>query len=64
VINIPNTVPNNLIQHAFVSTPIYNRKGKKIGYKVSDDYIQQLNKDEYLVRIHNTYNITNKGSIS
>ena len=63
-VNVDNPVPNNLIQHAFVSTPIYDMFDVPIGYKVSDDYVQQVNESQYLVRIHNTYYIQNKGTIS
>jgi len=37
---------------------------KKIGYKVSDDYIQEVDKNKYIVRLNNTYYIEGKGSIS
>jgi CTP-dependent riboflavin kinase len=36
----------------------------KIGHKVSDDYVQQVSNNEYVVRIYNTYTFNNKGSIS
>jgi len=52
------------ISHSFVETPIYDFTEKKIGYKVSDDYIQQVDKDKYIVRLNNTYYIEGKGSIS
>jgi len=64
VVNVENPVSNNLIQHAFVSTPIYDKYNKKIGYKVSDDYIQQVSVDKYLIRIQNTYYIEGCGTIS
>jgi len=63
-VNVANPVPNNLIEHAFISTPIYNKNNQQIGYKVSDDYIQQVSENKYLVRIHNTYYINDSGSIS
>ncbi len=63
-VDVPNPIPNNLINHAFVSTPIYDKLNNKIGYKVSDDYVQQVNANQYLVRIHNTYYIDGHGTIS
>ncbi len=61
---VKNPIPNNFIEHAFISTPIYDDFGVKIGYKVSDDYVQQVSENEYMVRISNTYYIQNKGTIS
>ena len=52
------------VAHAFVSTPIYDNFNIEIGYKCSDDYIQQVSEDKYLVRINNTYYINGKGSIN
>ena len=44
------------ISHAFVQTPIYDEvSGSQIGYKVSDDYVQQVNPSLYAVRLSNTY---------
>ncbi len=63
-VDVTNPVPNNLITHAFISTPIYDDFGVKIGYKVSDDYIQQVSENKYMIRISNTYYIQNKGTIS
>jgi hypothetical protein len=63
-IEVPNTIPNNRVEHAFVSTPIYDNFDVEIGYKCSDDYIQQVSEDKYLVRINNTYYINGKGTIS
>lgn len=45
----------NYISHAFVRCPIYNYSNEKIGYKVSDDYVQQVDKNKYIVRLNNTY---------
>lgn len=54
-----------LIAHAFVQTPIYDETtGDRIGYKVSDDYVQQVAPDAYLIRLQNTYYFDNRGSIS
>ena len=64
-IEVPNNIPNNYTAHAFVSTPIYDSEfNQKIGYKVSDDYIQQVSENEYMVRINNTYYINGQGTIS
>ena len=52
------------ISHSFVETPVYDFSDKKIGYKVSDDYIQQVDTNKYIVRLNNTYYIEGKGSIS
>ena len=52
------------ISHSFVETPIYDFSDKKIGYKVSDDYIQQVETNKYIVRLNNTYYLEGKGSIS
>jgi hypothetical protein len=53
----------NYISHAFVRCPIYNLKGEKIGYKVSDDYVQQVSHNKYVVRLNNTYTFKD-GTIS
>jgi hypothetical protein len=52
------------ISHSFVETPIYDFSNKQIGYKVSDDYIQQVDDNKYIVRLNNTYYLEGKGSIS
>jgi len=52
------------ISHSFVETPVYDFSDKKIGYKVSDDYIQEVASNKYIVRLNNTYYIEGKGSIS
>ena len=53
------------IAHAFVQTPIYDETtGDRIGYKVSDDYVQQVSPDVYIIRLQNTYYFENRGSIS
>jgi hypothetical protein len=56
--------PGQYVSHAFVKAPIYNLNDKPIGYKVSDDYIQQVGINKYVIRLNNTYYIDNKGSIS
>lgn len=61
---VVSTKNDNYISHVFVKTPIYDFTDKKIGYKVSDDYIQQVDKNSYVVRLNNSYYINGKGSIS
>ena len=62
---IVDTTPGKYISHVFIRCPIYDRRtNKKIGYKVSDDYLQQLGPDKYSVRISNTYYFKNGGTIS
>jgi hypothetical protein len=61
--NVVQETPN-YISHSFVETPIYDFSDKKIGFKVSDDYIQQVETNKYIVRLNNTYYIEGKGSIS
>jgi hypothetical protein len=65
---ILNNSPGKYISHVFIKCPIYNKdsNGNKtqIGYKVSDDYVQQVDTDKYLVRINNTYYFNNSGTIS
>ena len=51
--------------NAFVQTPIYDETtGDRIGYKVSDDYVQQVAPDAYIIRLQNTYYFEDRGSIS
>uniref|UniRef100_A0A6C0LF14 Uncharacterized protein n=1 Tax=viral metagenome TaxID=1070528 RepID=A0A6C0LF14_9ZZZZ len=57
-----NTSSTNSISHSFVNCPIYNPKNKQIGYKVSDDYVQQVAMDKYVVRLNNTYTFTKNGN--
>jgi hypothetical protein len=52
---------DNYVSHSFVRCPIYNYSGKMIGYKVSDDYIQQVAPNKYIVRLNNTYYIEEDG---
>jgi hypothetical protein len=55
----------NYVEHAFLQIPIYDVKtNNQIGYKVADDYIQQLSAGQYLVRINSTYYFNNTGTIS
>lgn len=52
------------IGHWFITTPIYDSNNVQIGYKATDDYIQQVETGKYLVRYNNTYYIDGKGTIS
>lgn len=61
---VVNPSETDYIVHAFLSIPIYDEFDVKIGYKVSDDYIQQLAENMYSVRINSTYHFFNGGSIS
>jgi hypothetical protein len=59
------TPENNFISHSFIQTPIYdNDTDIRIGYKVSDDYVQKLSDNLYSVRINSTYHFLSGGSIS
>jgi hypothetical protein len=62
--NIVNPSDTNYIAHAFIKTPIYDDFNVQIGYKVSDDYIQQLSTNVYSVRINSTYFFFNNSTIS
>ena len=59
-----NDSETDYLAHAFISVPIYDNFNVQIGYKVSDDYIQQISENLYSVRINSTYNFLNGGSIS
>jgi len=61
---VVNESDTEYIAHAFIKVPIYDNFDIKIGYKVSDDYIQQLGPNVYSVRINSTYHFLNGGSIS
>jgi len=61
---VVNDSLTNYVSHSFISLPIYDIYNVKIGYKVSDDYIQQLNNNQYSVRINSTYHFFNNSSIS
>jgi len=65
---IVNNEPDNYISQVFIHCPIYIKYNcgnvKQIGYKVADDYVQQLDIDKYLIRINSTYHIENQGTIS
>jgi len=59
---VPQSKP--YIGHWFITAPIYDKNNKQIGYKATDDYIQQVAENKYLVRYFNTYYIDGKGTIS
>lgn len=59
-----NQSTTNLVEHVFITTPIYNKCGLKIGYKSSDDVLQQIGPNKYIVKILNTYFIDGKGTIN
>jgi hypothetical protein len=61
---IINDSPDNFVSHVFITAPIYDTFGIKIGYKVSDDIIQQIGKDQYSVKISSTYYINGNGTIT
>ena len=53
------------IEHAFIQTPLYDSiTGDKIGYKVGDDYVQQVGPQEYIVRAFITYVLDGLGTIT
>jgi hypothetical protein len=60
---VPST-PGNYVSHVFVKAPLYDFTDTRIGYKVTDDYVQQIGINKYIVRLNNTYYIEGKGSIS
>jgi hypothetical protein len=65
---VVDNTPGNYISHVFIKCPIYKKYDcgniKQIGYKVADDYVQQVDTDKYLVRINSTYYIEDKGTIT
>jgi hypothetical protein len=54
----------NLYNNVYIRTPIYDPDGVKIGYKTSNDILQQVSSTEYSVRIFNTYHFDNLGTIN
>jgi hypothetical protein len=52
------------IGHWFITCPIYNSSNVQIGYKATDDYVQEVGPNKYLVRYYNTYYFNDKGTIS
>jgi len=61
---VVSSKPGNYISHVFVKAPIYDLTNKLIGYKVSDDYVQQVAENKYIIRLNNTYYLEGKGSVS
>lgn len=55
VTSVVDKSDTNYVSHAFVRCPIYDNSKKQIGYKVSDDYVQQVSENKYIVRLNNTY---------
>ena len=52
------------LSHSFVETPIYDFNNKKIGYKVSDAYVQEVEPKKYIIRVNNTCYVDGKGSVN
>ena len=61
---VVNDSPTDYLAHSFISVPIYDNFNIQIGYKVSDDYIQQISDNLYSIRINSTYHFLSGGSIS
>jgi hypothetical protein len=61
---VPSSLPDNYISHVFVKAPLYDFTDTLIGYKATDDYVQQVAPNKYIVRLNNTYYLEGKGSIS
>jgi hypothetical protein len=64
--NVISDNPNNYLSHVFVRAPLYSFDNNPIpiGYKVTDDYVQQVAEKKYIIRLNNTYYLEGKGSIS
>jgi hypothetical protein len=56
--------PENYISHVFVKAPLYDFTDSLIGYKVTDDYVQQVGVNKYIIRLNNTYYLEGRGTIS
>jgi len=61
---VPTSKPNNSISNVYIRCPIYSKCGKKIGWKTSNDILQQLSSNQYSVRIFNTYHFEGLGTIN
>ena len=61
---VPTVKSTNLINNVYIRCPIYNPDGVKIGYKTSNDILQQLSPTKYSVRIFNTYHLDGFGTIN
>jgi len=70
ITNVVDSSNTNYVSVSFVRCPIYDfYSQQQIGYKVSEDLVQQVAENKYIVRLRNTYsffNVENKttGSIS
>ena len=62
--SVINNSTTNYIAEIFITTPIYSNDGTQIGYKSSNDLIQQIGTFQYLVRINNTYFLPNNSTIN
>lgn len=63
---VVDTTPGKYISHVFVRAPLYSFDNNPvpIGYKVTDDYVQQVAENKYIIRLNNTYYLEGRGSIS
>lgn len=61
---VVNDSTENYVSHVFITSPIYDVFGIEIGYKVANDYVQQIGEKQYSVVIDSTYYIKGKGTIS
>lgn len=61
---VVNPSDTSYVAHAFISVPIYDTFDVQIGWKVADDYIQQIADKQYSIRINSTYHFFNGGTIS
>jgi phosphoribosylformylglycinamidine (FGAM) synthase-like amidotransferase family enzyme len=61
---VVSSEPGNYISHVFVKAPLYDFTDKLIGYKVTDDYVQQVAENKYIVRLNNTYYLEGRGTVS
>jgi hypothetical protein len=61
---VVSSKPDNYISHVFVKAPLYDLTNTQIGYKVTDDYVHQVDHNKYIIRLNNTYYIEGKGSVS
>jgi hypothetical protein len=57
---IKNLQISPYIWRLFIITPIYDNNKKIIGYKATNDYIQEVGTNQYLVRYLKTYLSTEK----
>ena len=59
---VVDTTPGKYISHVFVRAPLYSFDNNPvpIGYKVTDDYVQQVAENKYIIRLNNTYYFDNR----